>query len=185
MKFPELSPTTWSGTDNPHPSAWPVPAWSRELRGANLQRGVEAARRPSPGAVKSRHRPRLALTHSLGQEKPRWTQSLRIWWGSPTEDPYTAFSGRRGQEECVGMCGGGGHSRLSSSLQSATVMVGGGGGKRALPQTPVCPGAGWWGAGSACRWSQQESGLEEGAEEAESLIGAPNTAVSPLQRNEG
>lgn len=78
MKFPELSPTTWSGTNNPHPSVWPVPVGSRELRGANLQGGVRRARHPGPGAMKSRHRPHLALTHSFGQEKP---QLWGFFWG--------------------------------------------------------------------------------------------------------
>ena len=46
VKFPELSPTTWSGTDSPCSSVWAIPAGSRELRGANLQWRLWQARRP-------------------------------------------------------------------------------------------------------------------------------------------
>lgn len=71
------------------------------------------------------------------------------------------------------MCGG--HSGLSSNLQSATVIVGGGGGNLPCSAHQYAHGRDQVVPASAAGCSRER----------ESLTGALNMAMTPLQRNEG
>lgn len=72
VKFPELSPTTWSGTDSPCLSVWAIPAGNRELRGANIQWRLWQARCPG-------------WSHIVLAPYPSGLDSL-FWTGKATED---------------------------------------------------------------------------------------------------